>query len=393
MRVLIVTPNYPSVADPIGGAFYRTQARALHANGFEVMVLSPHPWVPALLRPVSKRWARYSGIPPEYELDGIKILSPAILTPPRDLRLGLGYRTFVRKLSRVITCARPSLIHGHFGYPSGLASVIAARRFLLPSLVTFHGSDVNSLPTWGARPRRHFLRTLNDSTQPIAVSEALAERAASLGGRRPLVLPLGVDLSRFRAAPPREEARRSLGVAPNCFLALFIGALSNAKGVPELLDSLSYLPENVLIGLVGSGPLQERVRSAPRALYFGAQAPEAIPRFLAAADLLLLPSHSEGMPTVLVEAGAARTPAMATPVGGIPELLGNDRGFLLPPAPVSPRQLAQAIASCVQDVEARSRKAEALHQHVVSRYDASANAAELGRLYERLCRSPRELHP
>jgi teichuronic acid biosynthesis glycosyltransferase TuaC len=96
---------------------------------------------------------------------------------------------------------------------------------------------------------------------------------------------------------------------------------------------------------------------------------------MSAADVLVLPSYSEGLPTVLVEAGSLGLPVIASAVGGIPELLGNDRGTTLPD--VSRASIAAALTRFLDDRSAAEAAAARLREFVVRDYDVDTNAARL----------------
>ena len=127
---------------------------------------------------------------------------------------------------------------------------------------------------------------------------------------------------------------------------------------------------------VGDGPLRAEVERSLHALAAGPRPNAEVATYLAAADLFVLPSYSEGMPTVLVEAGAVGLPIVATTVGGIPELLaGGDRGVLVPPRDVA--GLVEGIQRALADPAATERRSLKLREWVRERYDADRNAAVL----------------
>ena len=101
--------------------------------------------------------------------------------------------------------------------------------------------------------------------------------------------------------------------------------------------------------------------------------------YMSAADVLVLPSYSEGLPTVLVEAGSARLPVIASQVGGIPELLAPDRGVLLPD--IQPDTIRAALDHFSTHRDQTRAAADRLHDLVVERYDVDRNAARLVELY------------
>jgi len=141
-----------------------------------------------------------------------------------------------------------------------------------------------------------------------------------------------VDLSSFKPVKEIEERKNTIG---------FIGRLDRAKGILEFLNALPMLigryPDlNVLI--VGDGPLRESVEkfilennfSSDKVKLLGFVPHESIPSILNELKILILPSYSEGLPTIIIEAMACGTPVITYPVGGIPDIVKNGKtGFFL----------------------------------------------------------------
>ena len=165
----------------------------------------------------------------------------------------------------------------------------------------------------------------------VCVSRAVArfaEQESGLPAQKMVVIPNGVDLSRFPAPQPADLS--ALGIGADRKLIAFVGRLDCQKGVPWLLDMaatwLPRLPKHDLL-LVGKGPQEKALRDQCRRLgianriHFAGWRPD-IPAVLAASCLLLLPSAWEGMPNVVLEAMASRLPVVASDVEGVRELLG-----------------------------------------------------------------------
>lgn len=150
------------------------------------------------------------------------------------------------------------------------------------------------------------------------------------------VIPNAVGEERFPTAEEaeRHRARRRFGIEPTVPCFAFVGALSAEKNVGTAIDTLRALPDAHLL-VAGTGPLERPLRAhaetvGPDRVHF-LGAVDEVRDVYAAADLLLLPSRSEGMPAVVIEAALVGTPAVATCVGALPTMIDDDRtGFLAP---------------------------------------------------------------
>lgn len=199
---------------------------------------------------------------------------------------------------------------------------------------------------------------------------------ASLGvpEKRITVIPVGVDLSRWHAAD-RAQRRAALGIDTE-FTAVFAGRVAPVKNVPGLVRAFleasqtSAIPARLVV--VGDGPDLPAARAAAqghelsgRVQFVGEQS-DTRP-FVAAADVFVMNSLSEGTPRALLEAMACGVPGVSTAVGGVPSLLEN-RGWLATPgdAQALTRALLDAMHS-PDEVAARGRRAR---EFVQSHFDA-----------------------
>ena len=379
LRVLVLATSYPSEARPADGIFIHTQCHALAQLGVDVRVLNPIPWVPRLMSRLRKRWDCYHNLPALRVWDGVEVSRPRYLAFPRANYWYSPHWHYARAAEQR-RGFRPDLIHAHMGYPAGLAGVVVARRWGIPSIVTLHGGDVNSAPGKSLLYRLHIKSALKRATGLIAVSKALAEKAEQLAGRRPCVLPIGIDLAKFAQFRGKENARRELGLPVGKKLLLYAGALLAAKGIPEIGELMSGMDtRDVALVIIGDGPLESMARNIKGAICTGVVPNDLIAHYMRAADLLLLPSHEEGMPTVLVEAGAADLPIIASDVGGIPELLCDGRGWVVPRGSVP--ALKDAVARALADPSEAALRSSRLRELVLRDYDVRQNAKKLLALY------------
>jgi len=278
------------------------------------------------------------------------------------------------------------------GLALGLACpLIGARLYYWTS-----GQPRRTLPGWTSRPWRRLMGEAG--LLPFRAVLALAHRVVTgpermvdvyeqdFGVRRSkmLVLYNDVDLERFGRAQTGDAAsvRRAYGLPADGPLALYVHRLTRKRGCFDLIDAVerarTEVPDLCCL-IVGDGPdlgaLRQQV--ADRGLGAVVAVPGPIPNselpdVYAAADLKVMPSHSEGLPRVLLEAMAAGLPIVATDVGGVADVLGDrQQAFIVPPGDVA--SLARLIVTLVRDPALRSALA-AENRERVRRYSTPAVA-------------------
>jgi teichuronic acid biosynthesis glycosyltransferase TuaC len=385
MRVLCLTTSYPQDGDPMSGIFVKTNAEALARHGVEVIVVAPVPYVPYGFEHLSEKWEKYRNTPRYYELGGIPVHRPRYLQLPLGDHWTMAHCAYSRAINSCCT-PRPDFIHGHFAYPPGLAAVNWSKRNGVPSCLTLHGDDVNTYPYVNRLCRRRFATACHEVDVLLAVSSALASRTGQLIGKQPQLLPIGVNRRLFSDLPDKATARSILRLPPDGPLVVYVGSLLASKGLRELIEAFTVLAEDGIRGvLVGDGPLRAQADQCPNVTLAGLCDNPRVLLHMRAADVVVLPTYNEGMPTVLIEAGWVGVPVVASAVGGIPELLSGDRGLLIEPK--KPDQIIQGIRKVFANPEHAHQRAECLRRHVQTEYDADDNARKLMEMYRRvICR-------
>lgn len=310
-----------------------------------------------------------------------------------------------RFLRRELEGFRPEVVHTHASKAGALGRSAVRRMPQVARVHTFHGHVLEGyfgpgLSRGLAAVERRLAR---ETDRIVAVSHATADdlvRLAIVPEERLVVVPPGIDLEPFLALERRTgELRALLGAGPQVFLVGVIGRLAEVKRPEWALDVLELLAARhprLQIVFVGDGELrgmlERRIRALPDALrerahLIGTRAD--MPVVLSELDAVLLTSRSEGLPVALIEAGAAGLPVVATRVGGVPELVAEERtGWL----GASVDELAFALAKLIEaPEEARAMGARA-RLRVATRHGAVALAERLERLYaavvqERACAS------
>jgi glycosyltransferase involved in cell wall biosynthesis len=153
-----------------------------------------------------------------------------------------------------------------------------------------------------------------------------------------------------------ELARRESGWSTDRHVVLYVGNLKESKGCLDLLNAVARSPQHattVELIFVGDGESRHALEKAAVSLgvsdtvrFMGKQPHDRLWQFMNAADVLVLPSHAEGIPNVLLEAMACGCPVVASNVGGIPEIVEPVSGVLVPPN--SPEQLLAALVEVLR---------------------------------------------
>jgi len=309
MRVLVVTNLYPSEESPRRGRFVRDQVEAMRELGAEVETFT---------------------------------------FPLR----GLSYTRAVRPLREKLAAGGYDVVHAHFG----LCGWTAARAGASPLVVTFHGTDVRH--GLSARVSRRLAGRLD------LVAGASASVFEEEGGRRGLpapqgrtvVLPCGVDLTRF-AAIARAEARRRLGLPDGRYLLFPADPDRHVKRADRAAEVARLARAELITG--------------------GEIDPERMPDYVNAVSAVLITSESEGFGLAALEALACRVPVLSTPVGVVPLAAGAVDGCLV--APFDAERWAEAARPLLERDEARTGE-----NWAVTAFSAKRMAARVLAAYEDL---------
>jgi glycosyltransferase involved in cell wall biosynthesis len=375
MKVLVISNLFPLPWEPGRGIFNAQQLRQL-GRQHDIHVVVPVAWRQWWThRRVARDSHDYHGITvtpvPYFYLPGIWRRSYAI---SMWLSLLVAQRRFRHWQADVVLAT--------WLYPDAVAAAHLARQWHLPLLMKAHGSDVNVQCQVPAR-RQQVLAAADHASVVITVSHDLAAQLAQFGvsAEKLHTLYNGIDTERFSLAD-RTAARSALGISSADTVLLYIGNLKRSKGVLDLVEALRRLPADCWqrCVVIGDGEDRAAMQAAIAAAalsdkveLLGRLPHQQIGHWLAACDLLLLPSHAEGVPNVVLEAMACGRAVVASALPGIAEVLPEFAGVLA--LPQQPQAFADAIVSAL----GRHWDASSIHQHAC-RFSWQANAAALDTL-------------
>ena len=387
MRVLFLAHAYPRyAADPVG-SFIGNLAIALREHGVRVTVSAPSA----------------SGLAPFEEVDGIPIhrfrYAPAryetlaytgtMGTQVRDSVSGkiamLSYLVAALRAARALARReRFDVVHAHWWFPAGAVASALRATTGLPFVTTLHGSDLRLA---SAFPMGHalFRQVARRARAITAVSSWLARGAEELApAHRVTVAPMPVLTDLFHPGGSREDD-----------LLLFVGKLTEQKGLARLLRAMTHMRMQARLAVVGAGRvddaalrllarelgLEERIEWLP--LLTQAELAEQYRR----AALHVIPALDEGLGLTAVEALLSETPVVGFRSGGLPDIvLDGVAGRLVDPG--DERALAEAMDQVLSDpVRARSMGA-AGRAHAEERFGARAASERYASLYRAIVSNP-----
>ena len=313
------------------------------------------------------------------------------------------WRAF-RRLLRIFRRERPDVVHTHTskaGTLGRLAALVynATTGRERPCLIvhTFHGHVFDGyFGPWATRAVRLAERALargSDAVVALSPSQAqdLVARHHIVSASRVRVIPLGLMLDHLYPVRRDAACRAGFGLSASDVVFGFMGRLVPVKAVDMLLAAfaLAHAAEpTVRLLVVGDGELRPALERQARSLGISGAVHFAgwrydLPSVYAAMDAVVLSSINEGTPVAIIEAGAAGLPAIATAVGGVPDLLTSGvNGLLVQPGEV--HALAAALLQMARAPDLRRRMGDAARREMALRYGHARLVGEMAALYESL---------
>jgi len=307
---------------------------------------------------------------------------PTALMPKRR-RVDVAY---FRRVGKFLRNNAIQVIHAH-EFNSNVSGCVIGRMTGIPVVATVHGREYVA-----SRLRRRIAYRWVGRTagRVVAVSGTIRRFLAEgvgLRGDNVATIYNGIDTERYEGTAGSDPIRRELGIGPGALVVGAVGSLYAVKGHVHLIRALADvardLPDVACI-VAGRGELRAELEDEARRLglhdrvrFLGYRSD--VPRLLAAMDVFVLPSLSEGLPLSLLEAMAAGVPVVATEVGGNAEVIDDGAtGFLVPP------RRSDLLAERIREVLGDRSRARAMSLRARRSVQERFSADRMVRDYERL---------
>jgi glycosyltransferase involved in cell wall biosynthesis len=295
----------------------------------------------------------------------------------------------VPAMRKLIALHKPDIIQSHAVKSHFLIRLTGINREC-PWIAFHHGYTWTSSRT---RIYNHLDRwSLPAASKVVTDCRPFASALEKIGVRPERIVIQHSSVKNFSPASDKEvsELRQALGISKDTPVLLCVGRLSREKAQADLVEAAALLrrankQRKIRFILAGGGPDEQMLKDTARSFFvedwfiFTGHLPDLGP-YYTLANLLVLPSHTEGSPNVLLEAMAAGLPIIATDVGGIPEIVTNEKEALLIEKQ-NPVALARAIERLLGDVNLQSRLGEAARRRI-SAYSPAAYCDSILSLYQ-----------
>lgn len=314
----------------------------------------------------------------------------------RNLNLLADLKTFFA-LIKIFWQERPDVVHLNSPKAGGLGALAARIAGIKKIIYTAHGWTFNEPRGWLTKKIIWFVSWLMMLLVHTAITITESEQTQGLempwcAGKIKLIRN-GLAAPHFlpRAAARAKLNEHSVLIKPDTILIGTIAELHRNKGLKYLIKALAGLPRDRdsdfawQAVIIGSGEEKNnleqlitdlKIENQIKLVGFIENAAELLPAF----DIFVLPSLKEGLPYVVLEAGLARLPVIATAVGGLPEVISEGKfGFLVPPAKTKP--LIKSLTFLIEHPAWRQELGQNLEQRVVAEYSLTKMVEQIVEIY------------
>lgn len=230
---------------------------------------------------------------------------------------------------------------------------------------------------WAGMIHLSWKLALNRTNVLTAISNYLLDRGKSLGYMgTSYLIPNGVDVGKFQSVKHRMFDREEVRL-------ITTSRLVEKNGVGDIIEALKFLPDNVTLEILGTGPLEENLKLKiknlkleDRVKFLGHIDNEKLPQYLSEADIFVRPSLSEGQGISFIEAMASGLPVIATPVGGIPDFLKDGVTGLFCEVN-NPESIAKQVKRLMDDENLRNKLIDNAKKMVEEKYNWNLIARDM----------------
>ncbi|HJH29871.1 MAG TPA: glycosyltransferase family 4 protein [Methanosarcinaceae archaeon] len=374
MKVLMACQNHPDEYNPYWGTFIERSINSIVKEGIDVEAIIPRPHVlPIKGLPHSY----FSKLPSKDESGAYTKYYPRYFYfPPKRLFYGLSGNSYAKNVTKFAkkNIEIPDVIHAHHVFMDGYGMLKLSKEWDIPLIMVEHGTILKEILNWKSMHNK-IIKTLDAADHIMCVSEDLFSIALAHGvdEEKVSLVPIGVDIDVFKKRDD-ENLKELFGIDSDVKIILYVGQLVPKKGLNYLINAIPQVLDKhnkTCFIFVGYGPQREYLTKLcvdkniqSNIIFVGGVGSERLIDWYSIADILVLPSLSEGRPTVIYEAMACELPVIATDVGGVSEQVENGyNGFVIKPR--DSHALADSIINLLENDDLRKDMGENCRKRII----------------------------
>jgi len=395
-RILCVTSNFPRWTGDSTTPFVLHLAQDLQEIGWQVNVLAPHAKQTAMRETLGGvQVERFRYLWPS-KLETVCYQGGALINLRKNranyLKLPALVSSECLSLARRLIKGKYDLLHSHWILSQGFSGILTAGLSGISHVTTVHGGDVFGLQS---SLLTQFKRLTLRHADAVTVNSSVTEKAVTQIApdlKELHRIPMGVSTHGMQASLSAVELRNRYrrGNGP---LLVFVGRVVEEKGVEDLIRAVAILAPrfpDISALIVGEGqdrPVFEEITKTlgltDRVIFTGWVEPDVVPAYLAAGDIFVGPSWTEAQGLTLIEAMAAKTPVIATRVGGIVDSVRHEETGLLVNER-APDEIVAAVEKLMREPSLADNLREQGYKLAVNEFSRAFSAQTFSDLFDRM---------
>ncbi|MCE5340423.1 MAG: glycosyltransferase [Planctomycetaceae bacterium] len=396
MKILVISHLFPNQKNKNYGIFAARQIHAISKVAGDVTVIVPVVKIPGFLRRF-KKWSNYESNADLCNFEGLEAHSvPYIRLTGNWFCRWAGFSVYLASKKIVLDMHKKKkfdVIYARCFFPDGDAGIRFSKLLNIPICCVGAGSDVNSYPDINRSMYNRFVKICNEADMTFACGQKVASRIDSVSDKKTKLIHGVVDTKLFSPVKEKSLLREKLKLPTDKKIALYVGTFKKAKGIYELIDAFDIIRrknKDIILKICGYGIELDRMRKHiddkdlnNTIEIVGEVDSNEINLWMQSSDVLILPSHTEGMPNVVMEAMSCGVPVVTTSVGGLPQAIGDCKGAIL----VEPREiksLAAAVLKVFEDNNTYQEMSLMARKRAEESFDVNKNANRIKNYLEAL---------
>ncbi|GAB6098059.1 glycosyltransferase [Desulfatiferula olefinivorans] len=332
MKIIFLSHMFPNKNKPLSSVFVAEKAKALCKRN-SLKIIAPISFFPFKNEILPKKIDYF---------DGLEVLYPKYLSMPFFHIRWYSYycALLLENIKNYIKIS--DIINVEWIYPDCFVANKFAKKYNKKVVITVHGNEALGYFESSGR-RKKYIQSLREADHIICVSNDLKNKITydyKILDHKISVIPNGIDIKKFHILnKDKALSKLSVEIPSDVKVCVCVARLSEEKDLHTLIKSISFIKKGLKLFIIGDGPLKKELQNFITSLRLwnsvclvGPVPHDEIINWLNAADIFCMSSTREGCPVVIHEALACGVPVISSDVGGIPDIINNDKyGFLCEP--------------------------------------------------------------